>query len=89
MADGLVKPSSNIRAADNGHGCLDTSVVVGRGVGSQGKCVNVGDLACLQDGVLANKCNSEDAGKHNKARSQMRRSTPSTGKPYTWGRPLG
>jgi len=40
----------------------------------------LGYLDCLQDGVLANKCNSEKAGKRHKARSQMRRSTPSTGK---------
>jgi hypothetical protein len=33
-----------------------------------------------QDGVLANKGNSEKTGKRHKARSQMMRSTPSTGK---------
>ncbi len=52
VAGGLASPSSNICAADNGHGCLDSSGVVGRGVGSQGKCVNVGNLSAITAGSL-------------------------------------
>ena len=88
MADGLYCPESNNRCCDNWQLHLSSSGSENMAC-NESDDVNVGDpIDPHRTRVSANKYKSEDAEKV-LIGSQIERSTPSLGKPSTWGRFAG